>query len=71
MFRYLTAAEAASKLQSSRSHVYELAKQKRLKGLLVEDKYVVTEESVERYLQLKNQLETIKEKMQEQYYARR
>lgn len=60
--------KAAHILRSSRSHIYLLVHQNRLHCLTIEGKHVISQESLERYRKLKDQLEAIQEEMRKEFY---
>jgi len=66
MAHYMTINAVARKLQSSRSHVYLLLDQRRLKSIEVNGRQMVTTASVERYYQLKQDLLNIQAEMRKQ-----
>jgi excisionase family DNA binding protein len=67
MGQYLTIQDAAKALRSSRSHVYLLLQQGRLEPIAAEGKICVSKNSVDRYVKLKNELESIQEEMRKEY----
>lgn len=66
MAHYMTINAAAKKLRSSRSHIYLLLDQKRLRSIEVNGKQMVTTASVERYSKLKDNLLSIQAEMRKE-----
>lgn len=60
--------KAANILKSSRSHIYLLIQQKRLCCLEIGGKRVISQESLDRYRILKDQLEAIQTEMRKEVY---